>query len=41
MTNFQHLQSISIDELAKWLDEYGQFDNSPWSTWFAEKYCDN
>ena len=40
MTNFEHLKSMSIEELAEWLDEYGQFDNSPWSTWFSETYCD-
>ena len=40
MTNFEHLKSMSIEELAEWLDMYGQYDNSPWSTWFSETYCD-
>ena len=30
---------MNIDELAKWLDEYGQFDGSPWSEWFDANYC--
>ena len=41
MTNFKHLQTMTVDELAKWLDEYGQFDCSPWSEWFSQTYCDN
>ena len=41
MSNFEKMKSMSIDDLAKWLDEYGQFDNSPWSNWFAKKYCNN
>ncbi len=40
MTNFERLQSMTVDELAEWLDKYGQFDKSPWSTWFGETYCD-
>ena len=41
MTNFDFLRSMSIDELAEWLDEHGLFDNSPWSNWFNDKYCAN
>lgn len=41
MSNLEHLQSMSIDELAAWLDKYGSFDDSPWSNWFSKKYCDN
>lgn len=41
MNNFKYLQSMSIDELAKWLDKYGQYDNSPWNLWFDRKYCSN
>lgn len=40
MNNFEFIKSLSIDELAEWLDSYGSFDNSPWAKWFAEKYCD-
>ncbi len=39
MTNFKHIQSMSIEELAAWLDENGQFDTSPWSSWFNDTYC--
>lgn len=39
MTNFEHFKSMSIEELAKWLGEYGQFEKSPWATWFSETYC--
>jgi hypothetical protein len=41
MNNFEKLKSMSIEELADWLDKHGQFDHSPWSDWFAKKYCDN
>jgi len=41
MTNFESIKQMSIDELAEWLDEYGQFDCSPWSEWFSKKYCAN
>ena len=29
------------EEMAEWLDEYGQFDSLPWLLWFDEKYCNN
>lgn len=32
---------MSLEDFTAWLDEYGQFDHSPWSEWFAKKYCDN
>lgn len=41
MNNFEFIKSLSIDELAEWLDKHGNFDSSPWSDWFAKKYCDN
>jgi hypothetical protein len=40
MNNFEKLKSMSIEELAEWLDKYGQLDHSPWSEWFNKKYCD-
>jgi hypothetical protein len=40
MINFKRLQSMSIDELAEWLDKNGTFDNSPWLNSFNEKYCE-
>lgn len=30
---------MSTDELAEWLDLYGNFDHSPWMEWFDKKYC--
>ena len=39
MSNIEELQSMSLEKFAEWLDEYGQFDNSPWMKWFNEKYC--
>lgn len=41
MTNFDFLRSMSVEKLAKWLDEHGQFDGSPWMDWFNENYCSN
>lgn len=41
MTNYEYLRSMSEDNFAEWLDEYGQFDGSPWILWFDEKYCKN
>lgn len=41
MTRFEELKNMDIDELAEWIDENGQFDNSPWMTWFDELYCQN
>ena len=40
MTNFSKIKSMTIDELAKWLDENGRFDYAPWSEWFSRAYCD-
>ena len=39
MNNFEKLQSMSIDELAEWLDQNGIIDNSPWLEDFNDKYC--
>ena len=36
---FDKFKSMNIDELAEWLDKYGMFDNSPWMSWFDQKYC--
>jgi hypothetical protein len=30
---------MSIEELAKRIDENAQHDNSPWMTWFDKNYC--
>lgn len=39
MNNFEKLKSMTVSELADWLDKYGQFDGSPWMDWFNENYC--
>ena len=41
MNNWTKLKNMSTEDLAEWLDQYGQFDNSPWITWFDQKYCKN
>ena len=41
MNNFEKLKSMSVDELAKWLDEYVSYDDSPWCNWFDQQYCKN
>ena len=41
MNNFEKLQSMSVEELAKWLDKNVSYDDSPWSDWFDKKYCKN
>ena len=41
MNNFERLKSMSVEELSKWIDTHGQFDNSLWITWFDQKYCKN
>lgn len=39
MTNYEYITHMSVDEMAEWLDKYGMFDNSPWISWFDQKYC--
>ena len=39
MTRFEELKNMDIEALAKWIDENGQFDGSPWITWWDENYC--
>lgn len=41
MNNWTKLKNMSTEDLAEWLDQYGMFDNSPWITWFDQKYCKN
>lgn len=40
-TNFDKLKAMPMDELAKWLDENGQFDTAPWMMWWEKTYCRN
>lgn len=41
MTNYEYITHTSLDKMAEWLDEYGQFDGSPWTAWFDKTYCKN
>ena len=40
MNNFEHLQTMPIDQLVEFLDTNGHHD-AIWWKWFEEKYCDN
>ena len=39
MNNLDYIQSMSFVDIAKWLDENGQFDSAPWAEWFDVNYC--
>ena len=39
MTQIERLQSMSLDELVDWIDEFSQFDTAPWTQWFDNTYC--
>lgn len=41
MKNYDYIVKLSIDELAEWIDKYGEFDDFPWLIWFDKKYCNN
>lgn len=41
MNNFDKFKQMSLKDFVEWLDEYGNFDGSPWMKWFDEKYCQN
>ena len=38
-SNVEMLKAMSVEQLAEWLDDNGMWDNSPWSKYFDEKYC--
>lgn len=38
-TMFDYIHNMNNKELARWLNMYGLFDNSPWIQWFDKKYC--
>ena len=40
MTQFENFKNMKLEELAAWLDVYGEFDNSPWMQWWDENFCD-
>ena len=39
MTNYDRIQLMNVLALAAWLDEHGNFDNSPWINRFDSLYC--
>ena len=39
MTNYDRIKSMNVLALAAWLDEHGNFDNSPWINRFDSLYC--
>lgn len=41
MKNIDKIKSKSIDKFAEWLDQYCYFENSPWTIWWNNKYCNN
>lgn len=41
MTVFESFKNKNLDELAKWLSDNWESDNSPWCLWWDRKYCDN
>ena len=41
MKQFEKFKNMDINQLSEWIDEYGQFDSSPWMSWFDQKYCKN
>ncbi len=38
-TNYDNLHSMTLDELATWIDNNGDFDGAPWMKWFDANYC--
>lgn len=39
MTNYEWLTTLSIEQLAQWLDTNGHYEDSPWMIWFNKRYC--
>lgn len=39
MTRFEKIRQMNIDEFAAWLDDHGEFDGSPWLSWWNDTYC--
>ena len=39
MTNFDKITSMSLEELAEWIDNNGLVDNTPWQEWWDKTYC--
>ena len=39
MTNYEHITSLSLDQLTEWLVQNASWEDSPWSGWFDSNYC--
>lgn len=39
MTNYEKLTKMTLEQLANWIDKNGNFDGSPWMSWFDTNYC--
>ena len=39
INQYDKIKSMNINELSEWLDQYGQFDGSPWMEWWNDNYC--
>ena len=39
-TNYENLHSMTLDELATWIDKHGDFESAPWMNWFNKNYCE-
>lgn len=39
ITNYKKIKSMKLDDFAKWLDEYCNFEDVPWMEWFDKTYC--
>ena len=39
MNNYTNLTSMSLEDLARWINKNGLFDGSPWMKWFDKNYC--
>ena len=41
MTNYEYIMSMSVEELASFLNKHNEVDRTPWDDWFDENYCKN
>ena len=41
MTNFEHIVSMAVDEMAGWIDKNlnVRFEETVWTQWYAATYC--
>lgn len=39
IAQFDAFKLMNIEELADWICKHNSFENSPWSAWWDENYC--